>query len=145
MKISTKGRYAVRMMLDLAEHGEGRYVALKEIAERQGISKKYLEQIIPLLNRAGFLYATRGALGGYRLSRLPSQYTVCEILEITEGDLTPVRCVTDGGASCKRSADCPTLPLWQGLDKVVRDYLNGFTLQDLVDIQRQHRGDDYSI
>ena len=145
MKISTKGRYALRLMIDLAENSSGNPVSLKDVAKRQGISDKYLEQIIPLLNRAGFLYATRGALGGYRLSRLPSQYTVCEILEITEGDLTPVWCVTDGGASCKRSADCPTLPLWQGLDKVVRDYLNGFTLQDLVDIQRQHRGDDYSI
>ena len=145
MRISTKGRYTLRMMIDLAEHYSDDLISLRDIAERQEISKKYLEQIIPLLNRAGFLYATRGALGGYRLSRLPSQYTVCEILEITEGDLTPVWCVADGGASCKRSADCPTLPLWQGLDKVVRDYLNGFSLQDLVDIQRQHRGDDYSI
>ena len=90
MRISTKGRYTLRMMIDLAEHYSDDLISLRDIAERQEISKKYLEQIIPLLNRAGFLYATRGALGGYRLSRLPSQYTVCEILEITEGDLTPV-------------------------------------------------------
>ena len=105
MRISTKGRYTLRMMIDLAEHYSDDLISLRDIAERQEISKKYLEQIIPLLNRAGFLYANRGALGGYRLSRLPSQYTVCEILEITEGDLTPVWCVADGGASCKRSAD----------------------------------------
>lgn len=132
MRISTKGRYALRMMLDLAEHQEDGYVSLGEIAVRQNISKKYLEQIVPLLTHADFLLTSRGFQGGYRLSKAASDYTVKDILRLTEGSLAPVACVLDHPA-CERSASCPTLPLWQGLNQVIDDYLSGITLQDLAD------------
>ncbi|MDE6419818.1 MAG: Rrf2 family transcriptional regulator [Lachnospiraceae bacterium] len=133
MRVSTKGRYALRMMLDLAKHQNDGYISLGEIAERQEISKKYLEQIVPLLGHADFLLTSRGFQGGYRLARPASDYTVKEILRLTEGSLAPVTCVSDNPATCERSADCPTLPLWQGLNKVIDDYLSGITLQDLAD------------
>ena len=133
MLVSTRGRYALRMMVDLAEHwGEG-YIALKDIAERQNISKKYLEQIIPVLNVSGLLATSRGFQGGYKLARSPESYTVGEILRATEGSLSPVECISIGENSCPRKADCPTLPLWEGLKKIVGDYLDGITLKDLVD------------
>ncbi len=146
MKISTKGRYALRMMIDLAEHMEdGGYVALKDIARRQDISKKYLEQIVPILNRSDFLLTNRGYQGGYRLARKPSQYTVREILELTEGSLAPVSCLDGGANGCERGAGCPTLPLWQGLNKVIRDYLESISLQDLLDWQKESYSNDYII
>ena len=119
MKISTKGRYALRMMTDLAEHqGEG-FVALKDIAARQGISKKYLEQIIPILNRSDFLQANRGSQGGYRLAKAPKDYTVKDVLELTEGSLSPVACLDTTPVGCERSETCVTLPLWKGLAEVI--------------------------
>lgn len=131
MKISTKGRYALRMMADLAAHsGEG-VVALKDIAERQSISKKYLEQIVPLLNRAQLLRTNRGYKGGYTLSKDPSEYTVGEILRVTEGDLAPVACLQEGSV-CERRAECATLHIWEGLYKVVSEYLDGITLLDVA-------------
>lgn len=133
MMISTRGRYALRMMLDLAEHQEDGYVALKDIAQRQEISKKYLEQIIPDLNRAGLLQTTRGYQGGYRLSRRPAEYTLGAILRATEGTLAPVACLGGEENHCERKADCATLPVWEGLDRVVNEYLDGVTLQDLFD------------
>ncbi|MCM1103985.1 MAG: Rrf2 family transcriptional regulator [Clostridium sp.] len=133
MRVSTKGRYALRMMLDLAAHQGDGYVSLSEIAERQGISKKYLEQIVPTLGHADFLLTTRGFQGGYRLARPASEYTVKEILRQTEGALSPVACVDNVLHACERAADCQTLPLWQGLNKVIDDYLSGITLQDLAD------------
>ena len=143
MKISTKGRYALRMLIDLAEHEGSGYISLKDIAERQDISKKYLEQIIQIFNKTDVLRANRGAQGGYKLARPASQYTVAEILRLTEGSLSPVDCVDRDLGECPRSADCPTLPLWRGLSKVINEYLGSITLQDLVD---QHRGgDDYMI
>lgn len=146
MKISTKGRYALRMMIDLAEHMEdGGYVALKDIARRQDISKKYLEQIVPILNRSDFLLTNRGYQGGYRLARKPSQYTVREILELTEGSLAPVSCLDSGANGCERGVGCPTLPLWQGLNKVIRDYLESISLQDLLDWQKESYSNDYII
>lgn len=149
MKISTKGRYAIRMMLDLAEHQNGGYVALKDIAKRQNISKKYLEQIVPLLNNAGILNTTRGYQGGYMLAKNPSQYTVGDVLRITEGSLAPVFCAeaeTNHCSSfCERSAQCPTLPLWQGLYKVICDYLDSITLQDLLDRNHCRITDNYII
>lgn len=134
MKISTKGRYALRMMLDLAQNSaDGSYVALKDIAARQGISKKYLEQIVPLLNRAGLLRTNRGFQGGYLLSRAPEEYTVGEILRVTEGSLFPVGCLRREGAACPRSADCMTLPVWDGLYGVINEYLDGVTLRDILE------------
>lgn len=133
MRVSTKGRYALRMMLDLAKHGGDGYLSLGEIAERQGISKKYLEQIVPILGRADFLLTSRGFQGGYRLSRAASEYTVWEILRQTEGSLSPVACVDGNPEVCERISSCPTLPLWQGLNRVIGDYLSSITLQDLAD------------
>lgn len=132
MMISTRGRYALRMMADLAAYENDGYVALKDIAARQQISKKYLEQIIPLLNRAGLLLTSRGFGGGYRLSRASKDYTVGEILRVTEGDLAPVACLEGQVNRCPRSAVCVTLPVWEGLQKVVNDYLDGITLRDLI-------------
>ena len=132
MKISTKGRYALRMMLDLAEHQNDGFVALKDIAERQNISKKYLEQIVPILNKADVLRTTRGFQGGYRLAKSPDKYTVGEILRLTEGSLAPVACLEPGSEACPRAAECRTLSLWRGLDKVINDYLDDFTLADLM-------------
>lgn len=145
MKISTKGRYAIRMMLDLAQHQNDGYVALKEIAARQNISKKYLEQIIPIFNRADVLKASRGFQGGYRLSKSPDQYTVAEILRMTEGSLAPVACLEREPIECERSADCATLPVWQGLYRVINEYLEGITLQDILDMQREKGTNDYVI
>lgn len=138
MKISTKGRYALRMMLDLAAHQEDGYVSLAEIAARQGISKKYLEQIVPLLTHADFLLTSRGFQGGYRLTKAASDYTVKDILRLTEGSLAPVACASNHPAACERSASCPTLPLWQGLNRVIDDYLSSITLQDLANNERRH-------
>lgn len=143
MKISTKGRYALRMLVDLAEHRECGFVSLKEIAERQDVSRKYLEQIIQLFNRSDVLRVNRGAQGGYMLAKPPAQYTVGEILRMTEGSLAPVDCAGPEAPGCPRSAGCPTLPVWRGLYRVVSEYLDGITLQDLVDQQRG--GDDYVI
>ena len=144
MMISTRGRYALRMMADLALQEPGKYVSLKDIAERQDISKKYLEQIIPILNREGFLQTTRGFQGGYRLSRAPDQYTIGEILRATEGNLSPVACL-EGNNHCPRSETCVTLPVWEGLKKVVDEYLDGITLQNLVDMQTGGAPDNYVI
>ena len=139
--ISTRGRYALRMMLDLAENQGDGYVSLKDIAARQDISKKYLEQIIPVLNRAGLLQTTRGVQGGYRLTRRPEEYTVLDILSATETGLAAVACLEQDANPCARCCDCLTLPVWQGLDKVVKDYLAGITLQDVLD--RRNVGNDY--
>ncbi|MGN0689295.1 MAG: RrF2 family transcriptional regulator [Oscillospiraceae bacterium] len=145
MKISTKGRYALRMLIDLAERQSDGYVALKDIAERQGVSKKYLEQIIPMLNNSGILRANRGSQGGYRLAKPAKEYTVGEILRLTEGSLAPVACLEHQPIECERSAECVTLPVWQGLYKVVCEYLDSITLQDIIDKQRERSGSDYVV
>ncbi len=145
MKISTKGRYALHMLIDLAEHPNTGYISLNEIAKRQGISKKYLEQIIPILNHSDILRTGRGAQGGYMLARDPSKITVLDILLLTEGSLAPVDCVEEGGATCEKSCDCATLPIWKGLAQVIGEYLSGITLQDIVDRRRSQIGDDYVI
>lgn len=132
MLVSTKGRYALRVLADMAEHcGEG-YLPLKEIARRQGISEKYLENILKSLVKNGFLTGLRGKGGGYKLTRAPEQYTVWDVLRLTEDSLAPVACLEDGAPPCERAAICPTLPLWQGLDQVIRDYLDKITVADLV-------------
>lgn len=145
MKISTKGRYALRMMLDLAEHQGDGYIALKDIAARQNVSKKYLEQIVPILNKADILNTNRGYQGGYRLARTPDQYTVGDILRITEGSISPVACLDKNPVECERAAECATLPVWQGLYKVITDYLDGITLQDILDKQHDRCCSDYVI
>lgn len=132
MKISTKGRYALRMMLDLAENQGDSYVALKDIADRQSISKKYLEQIVPLLNKSGMLKTNRGYQGGYRLSKVPSDYTVGEILRVTEGSLSPVACIEYEVNECPNADSCPTLGIWKGLYDVVNKYLDSITLEDVI-------------
>lgn len=142
MKISTKGRYALCVMVDLAEHRQDGYIALKDIASRQNISKKYLEQIVALLNRPEILKTIRGAQGGYMLARAPEAYTVAEILKIAEGSLAPIPNLDDPSEAAA-AADAQLLPIWQGLYSVVNDYLEGITLQDILD--RQMESYDYSI
>ena len=145
MKISTKGRYVLRMLLDLAEHrGEG-YIALKDIAKRQGISKKYLEQIIPLLNNTDILVASRGYQGGYMLAKSPDMYTVGDILIITEGSIAPVSCLEGGSTVCDRDDQCMTLYVWEGLEKVIAEYLDSITLQDILDRHRKDYTFDFII
>ena len=145
MKISTKGRYALRMLIDLAEHEGDGFIALKDIAERQNSSKKYLEQIVPILSRSGILRTNRGSQGGYALAKEPEHVTVGEILRLTEGSLSPVACLDGDPAQCPRSADCPTLPVWQGLNRVINEYLDGITLRSILDSQRERYINDYSI
>ena len=145
MRISTKGRYALRMLIDLAEHQNGGYISLKDIASRQNISRKYLEQIIPLFNQTDLLRTNRGAQGGYMLARPPESCTVGEILRLTEGSLSPVACVDQDPPTCERSAYCPTLPVWRGLSRVINEYLDGITLQDILDQEKDSAFGDYMI
>lgn len=145
MKISTKGRYALRMLLDLAEHQNEGFIALKDIAERQNVSKKYLEQIIPVLNKTDFLRTNRGFQGGYKLAKSADKYTVGEILRLTEGTLAPVSCLEYEPNECERSGECVTLPVWQGLYSVITEYLDGITLQDILDKQKERFSNDYII
>lgn len=145
MKISTKGRYSLRVMIDLAEHQSDGYISLKDIAARQEVSKKYLEQIIPLLTSAGMLKTIRGAQGGYKLARAPKDYTVGQILRVTEGPLTPVDCAVQDPVDCPRSSICPTLPIWKELTKLINDYLDGITLQDILDRQQELYSNNYII
>ena len=144
MKISTKGRYALRMLLDLAQNGGTGYIALKDIAERQHISKKYLEQIIPVFNKSNILLTNRGYQGGYKLARTPDKYTVGEILRLTEGNLAPVACLECENNHCERAAECITLPVWKGLQKVINEYLDSVTLQDILDNKKMDL-DNYII
>lgn len=129
--ISTRGRYALRVMIDLAEHG-GRYIPLKEIVERQDISQKYMESIMAELSKSGFVEGLHGKGGGYRLSRPPEAYRLGDILRLTEGTLSPVACLECGAPPCARAAECRTLPMWNGLHRVITDYLDGITLADLI-------------
>lgn len=132
MKISTKGRYALRMLLDLALHQEDGFVALKDIAARQEISKKYLEQIVPFLSRAGFLKTNRGYQGGYMLANSPDAYTVGEILRVTEGNLAPISCLEHSENECPRSEQCMSLYVWEGLYRTITEYVDSITLQDII-------------
>lgn len=133
------------MLIDLAMHQNDGYIALKDIAARQNISKKYLEQIMPILNKADVLLTNRGFQGGYRLARTPDQYTVGEILRITEGSLAPVACLDHTPNNCPMSEKCITLPVWQGLNEVITKYLDGITIQDIIDRQTESIGNDYVI
>lgn len=143
IKISTKGRYALRMLIDLALHHNDGYVSLKDIAQRQDISKKYLEQIVPLLNHSDILKTNRGYQGGYMLAKAPSEYSVGDILRLTEGSLAPVACLESEINDCPRAVECMTLYVWEGLYKIETEYLDGITLQDIID--HSDNGNDYSI
>lgn len=138
MMISTKGRYALRVMLDLALHREEGYISLKTVAERQDTSMKYLEAIVAQLNRAGLLDSQRGKTGGYRLKGQPSQYSVGQILKLSEGSLAPVACLNCEENECDRLDHCLTLPMWKQLDTLIEDYLESVTLQDLIDRRLPH-------
>ena len=143
MKISTKGRYALRMMLDLAQHQADGYVALKDIARRQEISKKYLEQIVAILNKPDVLRTNRGYQGGYRLAKNANEYTVGDILRLTEGSLCPVSCLEGGVNECERCDTCATLKVWKKLQKAIDDVVDHVTIQDLLD--EETGAMDYSI
>jgi Rrf2 family protein len=144
MNISTKGRYALRMFIDLSERRDEGFIALKDVSERQEISKKYLEQIVSLFGGTDLLRTNRGYRGGYMLAHDPREYTVGQILRITEGGLVPVACLDDDPVLCPRRDRCKTLPIWQGLGKVIADYLDGITLQDIIDSAAES-GDVYYI
>ncbi|MDD3368295.1 MAG: RrF2 family transcriptional regulator [Lachnospiraceae bacterium] len=145
MKVSTKGRYALRVMIDLAQHTKDGFISLKEIAERQEISMKYLEMIVGILNRADFVISLRGKSGGYKLAKPAKDYTVGAVLKLTEGSMAPVNCIESGVNLCERAQSCITLPMWKGLDKVIDDYLESITIEDLVENQLAEGGDNYSI
>ena len=132
MKVSTKGRYAIRLMLDIAQYSNGENVSIKDISKRQNISLKYLEQIVNMLSRAGFLRSQRGAQGGYKLTRKPEEYTMGDILRVTEGEMAPVSCLEDEENQCPRASICPTIKFWTGLYQTINDYLDGTTIADLV-------------
>ncbi|MDR1775519.1 MAG: Rrf2 family transcriptional regulator [Actinomycetes bacterium] len=144
MRISTKGRYALRVMIDLALHDNGEYIPLKDVSKRQGISVKYLEQIIPLLNKAGYLNSSRGSNGGYRLARPTDSYTAYDILQTTEGTLAPIACLENGNG-CEQAPNCKVLPFYDGLNRAIVDYLVGVTLTDLVQQEKGTEVIDYQI
>ena len=143
MLISTKGRYALRVMIDLAEHQTDDFISLKGIAQRQEISDKYLESIIRMLVKARVLESLRGKGGGYKLRKAPEAYTVGSILRLTEESLAPVSCLEPGADTCPKAGKCQTLPLWQGLDKVINEYLDSVTVADLL--KNGSTGDYYVI
>ncbi len=134
MMVSTKGRYALRVMIDIAQHKDEGYISLKDVAERQEISMKYLELIAAVLNRAGYLKSKRGKAGGYMLSRQPEDFNIGQILKLTEGSLAPVTCMENSGCvGCRRAAKCLTLPMWIKLDNMIDSYLEGISLKDLME------------
>ena len=134
MMVSTKGRYALRVMIDIAQHKDEGYISLKDVAERQEISMKYLELIAAVLNRAGYLKSKRGKAGGYMLSRQPEDFNIGQILKLTEGSLAPVTCMENSGCvGCRRAANCLTLPMWIKLDNMIDCYLEVFSILDLME------------
>lgn len=140
MRISTKGRYALRLMLDLAMNNTGEPVSLKDIAKRQEISDKYLEQIISVLNKAKYVKSIRGAQGGYILTKRPEEYTVGMILRLTEGSLAPVACVEEDNP-CDRVNDCATILVWKKMNDAINEVVDGIKLSDLVDFEMQKAGE----
>lgn len=140
--ISTKGRYSIRILLDLAEHRNGDFIPMKEVAGRQGISLKYIERLMPALKAAGLVESVHGIGGGYRLTREPEEYTLWEILVLAEGDLAPVACLQPDAPVCQRADECRTLGVWQGFYDLTRDYFSRITLADLLDMPA---GDNYVI
>lgn len=144
MKISTKGRYALRLMLDLAVRGSGEPIRLKDVAQRQRISEKYLEQIISILNKAGYVRSVRGPQGGYTLAKAPGEYTAGMILRLTEGSLAPVDCVENGQGLCDMESECATQILWKKMNEAISEVVDNVTLEDLIEWQSA-RADDYVI
>ena len=132
MMVSTRGRYALRVLIDLAENGEGGYIPMKAVAERQGLSLKYIERIMPLLTKGDLVEGVHGKGGGYRLKREPKDITAGEVLRMTEGDLAPVDCAGCTDEPCTRAGECRTMPMWSGLKNLVNDYFDGITLADLM-------------
>ena len=130
--ISTRGRYALRVMIDLAINNNGSYIPMKDVAARQDLSLKYLEQILPILTKANMIEGLQGKKGGYRLTKAPSEYIVGDILRATEKDLAPVSCLAEGAEQCARRKECKTIEFWEGLNKVTNDYINSKTLEDLL-------------
>lgn len=143
MKISTKGRYALRVLIDLAEHNTGEFIPLKEIATRQGISEKYLESIIVVFSKAGYVQGQRGKGGGYRLNRNPDTYTIGDVFRKIEGNLAPITCLETEVNTCPRASECKTLEMWQNFYDLINNYFDGITVADLVN--RGDAGDDYMI
>lgn len=132
MLISTKGRYALRVLLDLAQHRADGYIPMKQVAERQGLSLKYIERIIPVLSKTAFVEGVHGKGGGYRLTKNPEEYRVGDILRLVEGDLAPVSCLECGAEKCERADSCKTLPMWTEFHALVNNYFDGITLADLL-------------
>ena len=130
--ISTRGRYALRVLIDLAEHRNGSYIPMKDVADRQDISLKYLERILPVLTQSGFIEGVHGKGGGYRLVKSPEECRVGDILRLTEGDLAPVACLAQGAPPCARAAECRTLGMWQKFNTLINDYFDGITVADLM-------------
>lgn len=145
MKISTRGRYALRIMTELAKAQPDEYMSLSTLSERQSVSQKYLEQIVPLLTRAGFVKSVRGNRGGYALTKNPAEITVGDILRATEGSLAPVPCVEHGNSSCEKSSYCSAFKIWSGLYETVNNYLDGITLRQVADDISEQIIDDYCI
>ena len=142
MLISTRGRYALRVLVDLAEHNDGRHIPMKDVATRQELSLKYLEQILPILTKNKLVIGVHGKGGGYRLSRNPDEYTVGEILRLTEGNLAPVSCLECDAEPCERASECRTLEMWKGFFKLTNEYFDGITIADLMKNKVEH---DYII
>ena len=142
MLVSTRGRYALRVMIDLAEHYNGGYIPMKDVAYRQDLPFKYIEKIMPMLTKGNLIEGVHGKGGGYRLSKAPEDCTVGEILKLTEGDLAPVACLEHGATPCERAAVCRTLPMWSEFNKLVNDYFDGITLDKLMKIDSS---DNYVI
>lgn len=133
MLVSTRGRYAIRVMIDLAEHMNGKYIPMKEIADRQDVSLKYMTKIMQALTKSGMLDGQHGKGGGYKLNRDPEEYRVGDILRLTEGTLAPVACIDETYCKCDRSFECRTRPMWNELDKLISEYLDGITIADLME------------
>lgn len=144
MAISTKGRYALRIMLDLAEHS-GEVIKLKDIAARQNISEKYMEQIISVLNKAGYVRSTRGAQGGYQMVKKPSEYSVGMVLRLTEGSMAPVECLNENALPCERECFCATVEVYKKIYDAINDVIDNFTIQDLLDVKIEKEGNVYVI
>ena len=133
MLVSTRGRYAIRVMIDLAEHMNGKYIPMKEIADRQDVSLKYMTKIMQALTKSGMLDGQHGKGGGYKLNRDPEEYRVGDILRLTEGTLAPVACIDETDCKCDRSFECRTRPMWNELDKLISEHLDGITIADLME------------
>lgn len=133
MLVSTRGRYAIRVMIDLAEHMNGKYIPMKEIADRQDVSLKYMTKIMQALTKSGMLDGQHGKGGGYKLNRDPEEYRIGDILRLTEGTLAPVACIDETDCKCDRSFECRTRPMWNELDKLISEYLDGITIADLME------------